>query len=178
MQTELSAPKIFNKTVINVLSVAIPVVVGVLLGIRVKVNLGEWTKMLPHINAVINSLTAILLILGLVFIKQKNIKAHQNMMLAAFSLGSLFLVTYVLYHFSNESTKYPDNGYRMIYLFILISHIVLSMGVVRFVLLSLYYALNKDFVNHKRMTKIAFPIWLYVSITGVIVYLMISPYYT
>ncbi|MCU0437694.1 MAG: DUF420 domain-containing protein [Raineya sp.] len=178
MQTELSAPKIFNKTVINILSVAIPVVVGVLLGIRVKVNLGEWTKMLPHVNAVINSLTAILLILGLVFIKQKNIKAHQNTMLAAFSLGSLFLVTYVLYHFSNESTKYPDNGYRMIYLFILISHIVLSMGVVRFVLLSLYYALNKDFVNHKKVTKIAFPIWLYVSITGVIVYFMISPYYT
>jgi len=178
MQTELSAPKIFNKTIINILSIAIPVVVGILLGIRVKVNLGEWTKMLPHVNAVINSLTAILLIVGLIFIKQKNIKAHQNSMLAAFSLGSLFLVTYVLYHFSNESTKYPDNGYRMVYLFILISHIILSMGVVRFVLLSLYYALNKDFVNHKRMTKIAFPIWLYVSITGVIVYFMISPYYT
>ena len=177
MQTETSTPKIFNKTIINILSIAIPVAVAVLLGLRFKVNLGEWTKSLPHLNAIINSLTSVFLVAGLVFIKQKNIKMHQNMMLASFSLGSLFLVTYVLYHFSNESTVYPDNGLRPLYLFILISHILLSIGVVRFVLLSLFYALQGDFVKHKKMTKIAYPIWLYVSITGVIVYLMISPYY-
>ncbi|MFN3315239.1 MAG: DUF420 domain-containing protein [Raineya sp.] len=177
MQTEVSTPKIFNKTVINILSVAIPLVVAILLGLRFKVNLGEWTKTLPHLNAIINSLTSILLVAGLIFIKNKNIRMHQNMMLASFSLGSLFLVTYVLYHFSNESTVYPDNGLRPLYLFILISHITLSIGVVRFVLLALFYALQKDFINHKKMTKIAYPIWLYVSVTGVIVYLMISPYY-
>jgi putative membrane protein len=178
MAIQLDSPKAFNKTLINILSIAIPLAVAVLLGVQFKVNLGEWTKSLPHLNAVINSLTSILLILGLVFIKQKNIKAHQNMMLGAFALGSVFLVTYVLYHFSNESTKYPDNAWRPLYLFILISHITLSIGVVRFVLLALFYALNKDFANHKKMTKIAYPIWLYVSITGVVVYFMISPYYT
>lgn len=178
MQTETTKPQLLNKTLVNVFSIAIPVAVAVLLGIRIKVNLGEWTKFLPHLNAVINSLTSILLILGLIFIKQKKIKAHQNVMLSSFTLGSLFLVTYVLYHFSNESTVYPDNGWKSLYLFVLISHITLSIGVVRFVLLALYYALQKDFAKHKKMTKIAYPVWLYVSITGVIVYLMISPYYS
>jgi len=178
MQAEVSTPKMLNKTVINILSVAIPVAVAVLLGLRFKVNLGEWTKSLPHLNAIINTLTSIFLVAGLVFIKQKNIRMHQTMMLASFTLGSLFLVTYVLYHFSNESTVYPDNGLRPLYLFILISHITLSIGVVRFVLLALFYAMQKDFVKHKKMTKIAYPVWLYVSVTGVIVYLMISPYYT
>ncbi len=178
MQTETTKPQLLNKTLVNVFSIAIPVAVAVLLGIRIKVNLGEWTKLLPHLNAVINSLTSVLLILGLVFIKQKKIKAHQNIMLVSFTLGSLFLVTYVLYHFSNESTVYPDSAWKPVYLFVLISHITLSIGVVRFVLLALYYALQKDFAQHKKITKIAYPVWLYVSITGVIVYLMISPYYS
>ncbi|MDX1903552.1 MAG: DUF420 domain-containing protein [Thermonemataceae bacterium] len=178
MQTQSTLPKVFNKNIINVLSIAIPVVVAILLGIREKLYLGEWTKMLTHLNAVINSLTAILLIAGLIFIKQKNIKAHEKTMLAAFSLGSLFLVSYVLYHLSNKETVFPkDNALRPLYLGILFSHIGLSIGVVRFVLLALFCALSKDFEKHKKMTKIAYPIWLYVSVTGVIVYLMIRPYY-
>lgn len=178
MQTEATKPQMLNKKLVNFFSIAIPVAVAVLLGMPVKVNLGEWTKFLPHLNAVINSITSVLLVLGLVFIKMKKIKAHETMMLISFVLGSLFLVTYVLYHFSNESTPYPDNGWKPLYLFVLISHITLSVGVVRFVLLALYYALQKDFVSHKKMTKIAYPVWLYVSVTGVIVYLMISPYYS
>lgn len=168
---------LLSKKVVNLFSIAIPVAVAVLLALPQKINLGEWTKLLPHLNGIINSLTSFLLVLGLIFIKQKNIKAHQNVMLVSFVLGSLFLVTYVLYHFSNESTPYPNNSWKPFYLFVLISHVTLSIGVVRFVLLALYYALQKDFAQHKKMTKIAYPIWLYVSLTGVIVYLMINPYY-
>jgi len=163
---------------INALSIAIPIAVAVMLGLRIKVDLGEWTKMLPHLNGVINTLTSILLVLALIFIKQKNIKAHQWTMMSAFGLGALFLITYILYHISNESTPYGGEGaIRYVYFFFLISHIVLSIGVVRFVLLAMYYSLSGQFQEHKRVTKIAFPVWLYVSVSGVIVYLMISPYY-
>lgn len=163
---------------INVLAVAIPLVVAVLLGIRQKVDLGTWTKVLPHINAVINSLTAILLMIGFFFIQNKNIAAHRRTMTAAFVLGSLFLVSYVLYHLSNESTPFGGEGLiRPIYYFLLISHIVLSVVVVWFVLRAIYFAYSNQISEHKKAVRWAFPIWLYVSITGVVVYLLISPYY-
>lgn len=163
---------------INTLSVVIPIVVAILLGIRTKVDLGEWTTILPHLNAVINSLTTIFLLVGLWFIKQKNIKLHQYMMTIAFSLGGLFLVCYVLYHLSNASTSYGgEGGIRYFYYFILISHILMSLVVLPFVLRAMFFAVTKRFEQHRKVTKIAFPIWLYVSITGVIAYLMISPYY-
>lgn len=163
---------------INVLAVAIPLVVAVLLGIRQKVDLGTWTKVLPHINAVINSLTAILLVIGFFFIQNKNIVAHRRTMAAAFVLGSLFLVSYVLYHLSNESTPFGGEGLiRPIYYFLLISHIVLSVVVVWFVLRAVYFAYSNQISEHKKAVRWAFPIWLYVSITGVVVYLLISPYY-
>ncbi len=163
---------------INVLAVAIPLVVAVLLGIRQKVDLGTWTKVLPHINAVINSLTAILLVIGFFFIQNKNIAAHRRTMTAAFVLGSLFLVSYVLYHLSNESTPFGGKGLiRPIYYFLLISHIVLSVVVVWFVLRAVYFAYSNQISEHKKAVRWAFPIWLYVSITGVVVYLLISPYY-
>ena len=99
-------------------------------------------------------------------------------MTSAFILGAVFLVTYILYHISNPSTPYGGEGIiRYIYYFFLITHIGLSIGVVRFVLLAMHHASNKEFNAHKKVVKIAFPVWLYVSITGVIVYLMISPYY-
>lgn len=163
---------------INTLSVVIPVAVAILLGIRTKVNLGDWTTILPHFNAIINSLTTIFLLGGLWFIKQKNIKYHQYMMTAAFSLGSLFLVAYVLYHLSNVSTSFGgEGGIRYFYYFILISHILMSLIVLPFVLRAMFFAVTKQFDQHRKVTKIAFPIWLYVSVTGVIAYLMISPYY-
>ncbi|OIN58910.1 DUF420 domain-containing protein [Arsenicibacter rosenii] len=163
---------------INILAIAIPVAVAVLLGIRQKVDLGQWTTWLPHINGVINSLTAVLLILGLIFIRKRNIEAHRITMLTAFALGSLFLVSYVLYHLSNESTPFGGQGViRPVYYFLLISHIVLSVVVVWFVLKAVYFATSGQFERHRKVVKWAYPIWLYVSITGVIVYLMIKPYY-
>ena len=168
-----------NFAVIRILSIVIPIAVAILLGIRTKVDLGTWTKTLPHINAVINSLTALLLVLGRVFIAQKNRTLHSLSMRMAFLLGSLFLVSYVLYHLSNESTSFGGEGpIRYIYFFVLISHILLSIIVVPFVLLAMYFALSNQIERHKRTVKWTFPIWLYVSVSGVIAYLMISPYYT
>lgn len=165
-------------TLIRVLSVAIPLVVAVLLGVRQKVDLGDWTKLLPHLNAVLNTTTAALLMVGFFAIRRRNIPLHRLSMLASFTLGSLFLVSYVLYHLSNESTKFGGEGaIRYVYFFVLISHIVLSVVVVPFVLLALYYALSGQYARHKKTVRWAFPIWLYVSVTGVIAYLMISPYY-
>ena len=165
-------------TLIRVLSVAIPLAVAVLLGIRQKVELGEWTKLLPHLNAVLNTTTAVLLVVGFFAIRRRNISLHRLSMTASFTLGSLFLVSYVLYHLSNESTKFGGEGaIRYVYFFVLISHIVLSIVVVPFVLLSLYFALSGQFERHKKTVRWAFPIWLYVSVTGVMAYLMISPYY-
>lgn len=164
--------------VINVLSIAIPVAVAVMLGIRQKIDLGSWTSYLPHLNAVINSLTSILLLLGLFLIKKGNVQAHKRVMLTAFGLGSLFLVCYILYHITHESTPFGGQGWiRPVYYFLLVSHIVLSIVVVWFVLRAVYFALTGQILRHKRTVKYTFPIWLYVSVTGVVVYFLIEPYY-
>jgi putative membrane protein len=170
--------KKYNR-IINIIAVAIPVVVAILLNPRIpKVDLGDWTKILPHVNGFINSMTAVLLLAGFYFIKQKNVIAHRLIMTSAFSLGAIFLVSYVLYHLSNESTPFGGEGIiRPIYYFLLISHITLSIVVVWFVLKAVYLALSGQIELHKKVVKWAFPIWLYVSITGVVVYLMIAPYY-
>ncbi|MCU0444256.1 MAG: DUF420 domain-containing protein [Microscillaceae bacterium] len=164
---------------INALAVAIPIVVAILIGgIRQKIDLGTWTSYLPHLNGLINSLTSLALVLGLVAIKQKNIALHRLAMLVAFSLGAVFLVSYVIYHISNPSTVFGGQGWiRPVYYFLLISHILLSIGVVYFVLKALYFALSNQIAEHKKVVKWAYPIWLYVSVSGVIVYLLISPYY-
>lgn len=164
--------------VINVLSIAVPVAVAVMLGIRQKVDLGSWTSYLPHINGVINSITSVLLLMGLYFIRRKNVLAHRRTMLTAFGFGALFLVTYVLYHLTHESTRFGGQGWiRPVYYFLLVSHIVLSIVVVWFVLRAVYFALSGQITRHKRTVRYTFPIWLYVSVTGVIVYLLIKPYY-
>jgi putative membrane protein len=158
-----------------------------------KLNLGNaWVSFLPHLNGVINTATSIALVAGLVFIRQKKIALHRTAMLVAFVLGSIFLISYVIYHASAASTVFGDlNGnkileteeaatigiWRGIYLFILLSHILLSIGVVPLVLLALYYAFTARFDRHRKIVRFAYPIWLYVSVTGVVVYLMISPYY-
>ncbi|MCC5612845.1 DUF420 domain-containing protein [Nostoc sp. CHAB 5834] len=164
--------------IINVLSIAIPVAVAVMLGVRQKIELGSWTSYLPHVNAIINSITALLLLMGLYFIRQKNVAAHKRTMLMAFVLGSLFLVCYILYHITHESTPFGGEGWiRPVYYFLLISHIVLSIVVVWFVLRAVYFALSGQIARHKKTVKYTFPIWLYVSVTGVIVYFLIAPYY-
>jgi putative membrane protein len=168
-----------SMTFINVLSVAIPVVVAVLLGIRQKVDIGAWTKVLPHVIGAINTLTSVLLIYGLYLIKQKQIELHRKVMTGAFGLGALFLVCYVLYHLTNPSTSYGDKDSWVypVYITILISHIILSLVVLPLVLRAYFFAWTKQFERHRKMTRYAFPIWLYVSITGVVAYLMIKPYY-
>jgi putative membrane protein len=165
--------------IINVLGVVAPIAVAAILGIRQKVELGSWTKVLPHVIGVLNSATAVLLLLGYYYIKVNNRSAHRRMMTGAFVLGAVFLVCYILYHISNESTPYGGVGaIRYLYFFLLISHIVLSIVVVWFVLRAVYFGYTNQLPAHRKAAKVAFPIWLYVSVSGVIVYLMISPYYT
>ena len=167
-----------NERLVNVLSIAIPVAVAILIGIRTKIDLGSWTKILPHVIGLLNTTTSLTLIAGFVFIKNKNISMHRKMMSLSFIQGSLFLVLYILYHISNASTSYGGDGIlRPIYYVLLVSHISLSIGVVWFVLRAVYYALSGQIAEHKKIVKWTFPLWLYVSVTGVIVYLMISPYY-
>jgi putative membrane protein len=178
MATSSSMSKGTN-TAITIVSVAIPLVVAILLYAPFTVNLdSELVYFLPHLNAVINSATAVLLIAGLVFIKSKNIGMHKVSMNASFALGAIFLVSYVLYHASTESTSFGGEGWiRPVYYFLLISHILLAAVVVPFVLFAITYAWQGKFEKHKRVVRYAYPIWLYVSITGVIVYFMIRPYY-
>ncbi len=164
--------------VVNVLSVIIPLVVALLLGIRTKVDLGDWTKVLPHCIGAINTLTSICLVAGLVAQKVGKIGIHRAMMTTAFSLGAVFLVCYVTYHLSNESTRYGGEGvWRTIYYSVLISHILLSLVVLPLVLRAFLFAITHQIARHRKVAKWAFPIWLYVSVTGVLAYLMISPYY-
>ncbi len=171
-----SKPKYLK--IINTLGIVMPIAIALLMGIRQKLDLGEWTKIMPHIIGVINSVTTILLIAGFYFIKQKNVKAHRLSMTFAFLLGAVFLVCYVLYHISNESTPYGGEGImRPIYYFLLISHIVLSIIVVWFVLRAFYFGYTHQITEHRKAVKWALPIWLYVSISGVLVYFLISPYY-
>ncbi len=141
--------------------------------------LPSWTYFLPKLNAFINATCSLLLVVSLYFIKKKNIQAHKITNLTAFALSSVFLVSYVLYHWLAESTEFPNNNpsLRQTYLLILISHIVLAAVVLPLILMSFYRGLQMQVALHKKIVRFAYPIWLYVTITGVIVYLMISPYY-
>jgi putative membrane protein len=159
---------------INAVSVAVPLVVAILLGLPNKLELGAWTKTLPHIIGLINSLTTISLILGLIFIKLKKLSLHRTAMTVSFALGGLFLVCYVCYHLTNPANSFSGEGaVRYLYFFVLITHVGLSLIVLPFVLRAMYYAVTKQFAHHKRLVRYAYPIWLYVSVTGVIVYLML-----
>ncbi|MCE7993161.1 MAG: DUF420 domain-containing protein [Roseivirga sp.] len=163
---------------IRILSVAIPLLVAALLGMRQKLDLGQWVYNLPHVIGVLNSLTAFCLIMALAAIKKKNVALHQKMNTAALVLGAVFLVCYVTYHASADSTPYGGDGaLKYVYYTLLISHIVLSISVVPLVFLAFYHAWTKDFEKHKKLVKYTFPIWLYVSVSGVAVYMLISPYY-
>jgi putative membrane protein len=137
----------------------------------------EFVYFLPSLNALINGTCSLLLLLSLVAIKDKRIAAHRNLNLTAFLLSAVFLVSYVTYHFYADETTYPQNGLRTPYLIILTSHIILAALVLPLILLSFYHGLRMNIAKHKKLVRYAYPIWLYVTVTGVIVYLMISPYY-
>lgn len=173
---QLQANDRFYNRLILVVSIAIPLVVALLLQVRLDVGLEQ--HFLPLLNACINSAVTVLLIAGYVFIRQKNIARHRAAMLAATVLSALFLISYVIHHATSDSTKFGGEGtIRYIYFFILVSHILLAMAIVPLALLSVYRGLSMQVVKHRRIAKWTLPIWLYVSITGVAVYLMISPYY-
>ncbi|MBX3162973.1 MAG: DUF420 domain-containing protein [Bacteroidetes bacterium] len=147
---------------------------------------------LPALNAFLNGTCSVLLIFSLLAIKMKKVNIHKKLNLTAFVLSALFLVSYVTAHYFIPDTKYGDldhdgimsaaesaavSGIKPVYLIILLSHIFLAVVVLPMVLLSFYYGLTNQVAKHKKLTRFSYPIWLYVTITGVVVYLMISPYY-
>ena len=137
-----------------------------------------FVRFLPLLNAFINGTCFILLLLSFYFIKQKKIETHKKINLTAFFLSSLFILSYVTYHYLADETRFPEgNPLRTVYLFILITHIILAAIVLPLVLISFYFGLTMQVKKHRKITRWSFPIWLYVTATGVIVYLMISPYY-
>ncbi|MBA3601693.1 MAG: DUF420 domain-containing protein [Acidobacteria bacterium] len=163
-----------SKLLVNAISIVIPLAVVVILAFPAKLNLGEWTRILPHFIGGINSLTTVALIAGLIFIKQNKVGLHRTAMMTAFALGGLFLICYVAYHISNPANKFSGEGnVRFVYFFFLVTHVGLSLIVLPLVLRALFYALTEQFVRHKNLVRYAYPIWLYVSATGVIVYLML-----
>ena len=158
------------------ISIVIPVVVAILFTVRIP-NVASLS-FLPPIYATVNGITAVILLLALYAIKGKNIKLHENLMKTAIALSLVFLLMYVAYHMTSDSTPYGGEGFiRYVYFFILISHIILSIGIIPMVLFTYVRAFTKQFKDHKKIARYTFPIWLYVAVTGVIVYFMISPYY-
>jgi putative membrane protein len=170
----MNQPEPYKKLIVA-LSIVIPILVAVLF--RVKIE-GYDFRFLPSIYASINGLTAVLLITAVFFIKQGKRVVHERIMMTCIGLSAAFLVLYVLYHMTTPSTVYGGEGFlRYVYYFILISHIVLSVFITPLVLFTFSRALGGNFVRHKALAKFTFPIWLYVAVSGVVVYLMISPYY-
>jgi len=190
---QLSAENKYNKWIVAV-SIIIPVAVAILFSVKLK-DFGIYVEplsFLPPIYATINGITAIVLIAGVVSIKNGNQKRHELLMKTAIALSLSFLVMYIAYHMTADSAVFGDANHdgladdgekatvgwlRGVYLFILLTHIVLSIAIVPMVLITYVRALAQRFDRHRKIAKITFPIWLYVAVTGVVVYLMIAPYY-
>ncbi len=172
--------KKYNKWIVA-LSIIIPLAVATLFGVNLR-SLGfdvEPLTFLPPIYASVNGLTALVLVVAVVAIKNKNRKLHERLMKFAITLSVAFLLMYIAYHMTSDSTKFGGEGYiSYIYYFILLTHIVLSVIIIPFVLITYVRAITNNIERHKKIAKITFPMWLYVAVTGVIVYIMISPYYT
>lgn len=182
-----------SKLIIAV-SIVIPVVVAVLFTVKLK-DFGfdvEPLSFLPPIYAAINGLTAVVLVVAVMAVRRGKLKLHERLMTFAIALSLLFLVMYVAYHMTSDSTRYGDSNHdgqmsveeiaeagkmRLVYFFILITHIILSVAIIPMVLFTYVRALSQRFDKHKKLGKITYPIWLYVAVTGVVVYFLISPYY-
>lgn len=159
-------------------SLAVPALVAILfkmqLGLADNVNLTFF----PKFHAILNGSAALCIMTGIYFVKQKKVKQHRIAMLSAFFLSAVFLISYVTYHSLAESTHYPDDApFRMVYLFILLSHILLSALILPLILFTFSKAINNKIAQHKKLAKWTFPLWLYVTLTGVAVYLFMAPYY-
>ena len=181
-----------TKYIIIALSIIVPVLVATLFVTTKSDSAATCVHNLPLLNAIFNGSTATILVLAVYFVKQGNELAHKRLMGIAFVLGVLFMVSYVTYHASVPSTKFGDaNGdgvvdahelleigsMRVVYLGVLLSHILMAVVALPLILIAFNYGLKNDRVKHRKFVKFTFPVWLYVSITGVVVYFLISPYY-
>lgn len=162
------------RIVIYGLSIAIPLIIASLF--RVKIS-GKDFSYLPPVYASFNAITVFVLVLAKIAIKRKNTVLHQRLMIVALVLSSLFLLAYVLYHMTSESTPY-FGALGLIYYPLLVSHILLSIAIVPMVLFTLLFALEGNYQKHRKWARITWPVWVYVASSGVFVYLMISPYYS
>lgn len=178
------------RRLIVALSITIPLAVAALFGIKIE---GADLSFLPPIYAGINAVTAILLVAALILVKRRQLKSHELVIKICMALSVLFLLCYIAYHITSDSTMYGDtshdgelqaeelagisSGGRLAYLILLLSHILLSVAVIPLVLFSYLFAWEGNFERHKKWTRYTWPIWFYVAITGVVVYVMISPYY-
>jgi putative membrane protein len=179
LKTTLKSSDRIAVPVIIGLSIAVPVIVLVLMLLPERYNIfGADTITFPLFHAILNFATAVLLIVGYFFMTIQNYIMHRNTMIAAFGLSVIFLVSYVLSKISNEPVPYGGEGLlRYIYFFILITHIVLSAIIVPLVLFTMYRGLSGQYNRHAKIARWTFPIWLYVAITGVLVFLFMIPYY-
>lgn len=165
-----------NKKLIILVSILLPLAVAMLF--KVKIPNVAPLSFLPPIYAVINAITFFTLIFAVTAIKKGNKKLHELLMKTSLGLSVLFLLMYIAYHITSDSTSYGGEGVaKTVYLFILVSHIILSIAIIPLVLITFNRALSEEFDKHKKIAKITFPLWLYVALSGVIVYIMISPYY-
>ena len=185
----MKAAKVF----LIVVSIAVPVVVAYLFfATTTQANVGPWVHYLPGLNATINSITIFILISALLAIKNGNENLHRNLILLAMILGVVFLVSYVTYHASVPSTIFGDTngdynlseeerqavgGWRTFYLVVLLSHILMSVAGLPLILTAAYFGLSDKRQAHKKIVRFTFPVWMYIAITGVLVYFLISPYY-
>jgi len=163
-----------------IFTVSLVVFAAVVLLSRVKldVQLGFDEHLFAKLNAVINSIVSILLVAGLITVKRRKYAQHRRIMIAAILLSCLFLVSYICHHLFTGDTKFGgQGGIRYFYFFILITHIILAAVILPFILYTAYRGLTAEWAAHRRLSKITWPVWLYVSVSGVLVYLMISPYY-
>jgi len=182
-----------SKIIIIAISVIVPTVVALLFLFTTDTISGNsWIRQLPLLNVSINSLTAIVLVLAVIMIKRGKEKAHRSLMLTAFLLGAIFLVSYITYHASVPSTVFGDVDHdgvlsaseqdllgnsRVIYLVILLAHILMAITGLPLVLLAVYYGLTDNRKAHKKVVRFTFPVWLFISLSGVVVYFLISPFY-
>lgn len=166
------------ENLIKFISVFLVLAVALLFNVKLSINWPFDVYVIPYVNALLNGSTAVLLVLALVFIKMKNVKMHTMSIYLSMLFSLLFLVGYILYHVSTEHTSFGGTGgTRTVYFALLISHIILAAVQAPFVLYAFMYGFTGQIEKHKKIVKYSYPIWLYVSVTGVICYLMIAPYY-
>ena len=152
--------------------------VVVLSKFKLDLNLGFNVHIFALINGILNFIVSVLLVAALFAVKAKNFTAHKNLMMTAMALSILFLVSYISHHLLAGETKFGGDGpLRAVYYFILVTHITLATVILPFILFTAYRAMISEFIQHKKLARYTFPLWLYVSITGVLVFLFISPYY-